>query len=153
MLSLWKTRSQPGLRAKFRKDWTARFQHIFARKCLPPDQNLASLRAFREAKSASNDDGISPEGEHSQNDEKWDTKRLRSRTAIKDGSPSGEELGVDESSDAAHGLCHTVLFRIDNSRPQEQIFHEQDFLDEEASGDEDWNGDNDAVEEGNGYAW
>jgi hypothetical protein len=42
------------------------------------------------------------------------------------------------------------VFRVDNSRPQEQIYDEEDFLDEEISGDEDWDG-NDF--EDDGYAW
>ena len=38
------------------------------------------------------------------------------------------------------GLCNVVDIRIDNLRPAEQQFDEKDFLDEEPSGDEDWNG-------------
>lgn len=167
------------LRAKFRKDWTARFQQVFARRPLPPDQNLASLRAFREAgvsqvttpnlepgtplclpetqassaQLTSDDDTPLRRQSPRDGDEKWDTKRLRSRATTKEVSPSDDELGFDDSADATQGLCHTVLFRIDNSRPQEQIYHEQDFLDDEVSGDEDWNGNNDAVDDGGGYAW
>lgn len=48
------------------------------------------------------------------------------------------------------GLCEVVEVRIDNLRPTERQVTEADFLDEEASGDEDWDGED--IDEG-GYAW
>ena len=51
-----------------------------------------------------------------------------------------------------HGMCDVVDIRIDNLRPAENQFSERDFLDEELSGDEDWNGD-DGVPGDGGYAW
>ena len=50
------------------------------------------------------------------------------------------------------GLCDVVVVRIDNSRPTEEQFDERDFLDEERSGDEDWDGDDGEVVQ-DGYAW
>lgn len=52
------------------------------------------------------------------------------------------------------GLCDVVDVLIDNLRPTEEQLREDDFLDEEISGDEDWNGD-DPVPGDNGYeyAW
>ncbi|KAK4982291.1 hypothetical protein LTR66_009356 [Elasticomyces elasticus] len=50
------------------------------------------------------------------------------------------------------GMCEVVDIRIDNQRPREEQFNENDFLDSEASGDEDWNGD-DEDHGGGGYAW
>ncbi|KAH7112174.1 hypothetical protein B0J11DRAFT_562498 [Dendryphion nanum] len=177
-------------RAEFRKNWTARFQKVFARKTLPPNRNLVSLRAFREAalsagsppidvdekaprdsdgndesKQETSDSDVPLRGRDERGDV-WDTKRLRSRAIAKYDSPSMGESGSDEDSneglnkgsdddhgvDIIQGLCHTVIFRIDNSRPQEQIYDEQDFLDDEISGDEDWDGNNDVVDDG-GYAW
>lgn len=38
------------------------------------------------------------------------------------------------------GKCHTVEFRIENLRPAETQYLEKDFLDDEVSGDEDWDG-------------
>ncbi|USW50126.1 Putative leucine-rich repeat domain superfamily [Septoria linicola] len=49
------------------------------------------------------------------------------------------------------GLCNIVDVRIDNQRPRETQWREADFLDAEASGDDDWN--EDAEEEEDGYAW
>lgn len=52
------------------------------------------------------------------------------------------------------GLCTVVDIRIDNQRPRENQFTEGDFLDSEASGDEDWKeGNEDGEEEEEGYAW
>lgn len=48
------------------------------------------------------------------------------------------------------GLCEVVEVRIDNLRPTERQVTEADFLDEEISGDEDWDGED--IDEG-GYAW
>ena len=50
------------------------------------------------------------------------------------------------------GMCDVVDIRIDNLRPAENQFSEKDFLDEEPSGDEDWDGDDGVPAEG-GYAW
>ena len=100
----------------------------------------------------------------------WNAKRLRSRaraatnydeTSDNDGvgemSPEGsgeEEEGDapdDEEFTVVQGRCHTVVCRIDNLRPREEMFDEADFLDEERSGDEEWDENNDEVDEGS--AW
>ncbi|KAK7538829.1 uncharacterized protein J3D65DRAFT_570733 [Phyllosticta citribraziliensis] len=52
------------------------------------------------------------------------------------------------------GMCEVVDIRIDNLRPREEQFNENDFLDSEASGDEDWNGDDNILpEDDDNYAW
>jgi hypothetical protein len=48
------------------------------------------------------------------------------------------------------GMCEVVDLRIDNLRPTEVQVTEADFLDEEASGDDDWNGED---LDDYGYAW
>lgn len=101
--------------------------------------------------------------------ERWDSKRLRSRALAltnydeTSDNENEEQVSVemetessgDESEQAGstviQGRCHTVLCRIDNLRPREEMFDEADFLDEEVSGDEEWNENNDEVDEG--YAW
>lgn len=50
------------------------------------------------------------------------------------------------------GLCDVVDVLIDNLRPTEEQLKEADFLDEEASGDEDWNGNDDMIWDDH-YAW
>lgn len=57
----------------------------------------------------------------------------------------------DEKREIIQGMCEVVDVRIDNLRPRETQVTEADFLDEEAPGDGDWNGDDDF--EDAGYAW
>lgn len=53
----------------------------------------------------------------------------------------GEGNGIEVADvHFIQGLCNTVLFRIDDQRPAEAQFKEVDFMEEEMSGDEDWNG-------------
>ncbi|GME27829.1 hypothetical protein GTA08_BOTSDO00790 [Neofusicoccum parvum] len=72
---------------------------------------------------------------------------------------SEEDRSSDDSKDwkrinekFTQGMCEIVDIRIDNLRPREEQFNENDFLDSEASGDEDWNGD-DNMPGDDGYAW
>lgn len=50
-----------------------------------------------------------------------------------------------ESAYLVQGRCHIVDIVIDNLRPMEEQLHESDFLDEEFSGDEDWNANDDDI--------
>jgi hypothetical protein len=56
-----------------------------------------------------------------------------------------------KAKEVIQGMCDVVEIRIDNLRPAETQVTEADFLDEEQSGDEDWNEDRDEDDEG--YAW
>ncbi|EUC33469.1 hypothetical protein COCCADRAFT_96062 [Bipolaris zeicola 26-R-13] len=121
-----------------------------------------------EAQATMNDNGDSdsdaplvPSGAQKQ-EEGWGSKRLRSRSKAAmsydeesdDGSSSEEAEGSAEDEHLfVQGRCHTVIFRIDNFRPREEIFNEADFLDAEPSGDEEWNGNDHDHEDGGGYAW
>ncbi|KAF2128944.1 hypothetical protein P153DRAFT_367248 [Dothidotthia symphoricarpi CBS 119687] len=175
-------------RAEFRRKWSATFKRVFARNWVPPSHNLVSLKAFREWKAEEVDaekvdsfiEGVSEEMDKAndtaktyvendsdtpllslrEQDERWNQKRLRSRSKA---PTSHDEASDDESASEAEsddedrvlcvqGLCHTVIFRIDNFRPREEIYNEADFLDAEPSGDEEWNG-NDDNEDEEGYAW
>jgi hypothetical protein len=97
----------------------------------------------------------------SKKQESWGSQRLRARSkattsydeASEDESESAQSSCEDEMTVAhVQGRCETVIFRIDNFRPREEIFAEADFLDAEPSGDEEWNG-NDEANDGGGYAW
>jgi hypothetical protein len=55
-----------------------------------------------------------------------------------------------KATEVIQGMCEVVDVRIDNLRPRETQVTEADFLDEEAPGDGDWNGDDDPDD---GYAW
>ncbi|KAF3000861.1 hypothetical protein E8E13_007424 [Curvularia kusanoi] len=95
---------------------------------------------------------------HKKQDEQWGSTRLRSRAKAnasydEESEESGsEEVENEEQVSYVQGRCHTVIFRIDNFRPREEIFAEADFLDAAPSDDEEWNGNDDAGDEG-GYAW
>lgn len=76
-----------------------------------------------------------------------DTVGFHGSFAIRD-----ENSGTDSSSDSKRtdareeviqGMCEIVEVRIDNLRPVENQVTEADFLDEEQSGDDDWDGDQD----------
>lgn len=70
------------------------------------------------------------------------------------GEEASEEVGLFKSKQDEfyiQGLCDVVHISIDNLRPTEEQLNEDDFLDNERSGDEDWNGDGDVGE--SGYAW
>ena len=56
-------------------------------------------------------------------------------------SSRGSQGSIEEEEVYVQGLCNVVDIVIDNLRPAEEQLHESDFLDEERSGDEDWNGD------------
>lgn len=58
--------------------------------------------------------------------------------------------GKGKAKEIIQGMCEVVDIRIDNLRPRETMFTEANFLDEEKSGDSDWNGDDDGEED---YAW
>jgi len=95
--------------------------------------------------------------------EGWGSQRLRCRSkaatsydeASSDDSGTGEEEAASDEDDGlfVQGRCHTVIFRVDNFRPREEIFNEADFLDAEPSGDEEWNGNDNDNDDGGGYAW
>ncbi|KAL1602443.1 hypothetical protein SLS60_005859 [Paraconiothyrium brasiliense] len=97
--------------------------------------------------------------------ENWGSRRLRSRAKAstnydetsenenEDAEDLTEDTEADEDEEPTviQGRCHTVICRIDNLRPREEMFDEADFLDEERSGDEEWDENNDDVEDS--YAW
>lgn len=87
------------------------------------------------------------------------TRVERSISAEVSGSSSGPQFssvgqGNWESKieKFVQGMCEIVEVRIDNLRPMEEQLNEDDFLDEEVSGDDDWDGDDTALGD-SAYAW
>ncbi|KAL8830486.1 MAG: hypothetical protein Q9170_005715 [Blastenia crenularia] len=68
-----------------------------------------------------------------------------------DGHPEHGQVGSAQDL-YIQGMCDVVHVGIDNLRPTEEHLDESYFLDDELSGDEDWNEDMDEVG-GEGYAW
>ncbi|KAL2066688.1 hypothetical protein VTL71DRAFT_2760 [Oculimacula yallundae] len=60
------------------------------------------------------------------------------------------DKGKGKENEVVQGMCEIVEVRIDNLRPTETQVTEADFLDDEISGDDDWNGEDPAED---GYAW
>ncbi|KZF20593.1 hypothetical protein L228DRAFT_249345 [Xylona heveae TC161] len=87
-------------------------------------------------------------------------RKLHHESDSSDDDDFGSDLSNSESdSDVAakgeshvQGMCEVVDIRIDNLRPAEAQFNENDFLDSEASGDEEWDG-TDRVPGDERYAW
>ncbi|OMP85344.1 hypothetical protein BK809_0004014, partial [Diplodia seriata] len=113
-----------------------------------PARHLRPRRAV--ATNYSGDDSstsssLSSEAEHSSLED--DDQR---QTSDDNGDGSGDWRRSQEKF--IQGMCEIVDIRIDNLRPREEQFNENDFLDSEVSGDEDWNGeDNFGVDDR--YAW
>ena len=79
---------------------------------------------------------------------------LSEDSVLEHGRPERSNQQVQQGNEErmyVQGLCDVVDVVIDNLRPTEEQLHESDFLDEERSGDEDWNGDDD-MDDGR-YAW
>ncbi|KAL8778345.1 MAG: hypothetical protein Q9213_007455 [Squamulea squamosa] len=119
------------------------------------DAPLASRRRSTRIQGRS-DDQVSVE--HTLRPSRKHRRRKRKRSADDDSSTEEdsalEDLDLDDDSqnileddDAKdlfiQGMCDVVRVAIDNLRPTEEHLNESNFLDEEISGDEDWNGDDD----------
>lgn len=66
-------------------------------------------------------------------------------------TPLVKNKGKGKQKEFIQGMCDIVEVRIDNLRPTENQVTEADFLDEERSGDEDWDENKDNYDDG--YAW
>lgn len=78
--------------------------------------------------------------------------RVASQSSERDGGSQTTADGDGNENLFIQGLCDVVDIRIDNLRPAQMQYSENDFLDDEASGDEDWNGDDVVAADGD-YAW
>ena len=70
-------------------------------------------------------------------------------------SKAAQSNHADHETLPVQGMCDIVDIVVDNLRPTEDQLHESDFLDEELSGDEDWNAKDDDIHayQRPGYAW
>lgn len=141
-------------RATFRERWISRLERVFLRQSSPPDPNLRSIRA-RQLKP-SNLASMKEDTEEKQIDEtrqwmaeigpstptKRQSTRLAHQTSMEAVDPTVNQLQRSSpfDNDMIQGMCDIVSIRIDNQRPTEMQYNENDFLDDELSGDEDWAG-------------
>lgn len=149
-------------RAGFREKWISRLQFVFKSRCTPPTSHLRSLKAFRLYKIAEVDDRQqtsrsvekSKRSSGSQVQPLSSTRRSQRNKAnemhaeialpVKSADigaecriiPLNRKYGISELD--VQGLCETVDIAIDNQRPVEQKWNNEDFMDLERSGDEDY---------------
>ncbi|PWY86895.1 hypothetical protein BO70DRAFT_386171 [Aspergillus heteromorphus CBS 117.55] len=153
-------------RATFREKWIGKLENTFLRRSAPPDPKLRSIPRTPQQKDPSHSiQSALPDESLTHSDTGFSTpsKRKSVRIAQRKFSEADEDEaahvlarrlneGSDSSSGAIQGMCDVVMVRIDNQRPTENQFNEEDFLDDELSGDEDWNGNDPDVNDGS-HAW
>ncbi|KAI4116776.1 MAG: hypothetical protein LQ345_002868 [Seirophora villosa] len=100
-----------------------------ARSLRPADQPVQRRKARKRRKRKNTNDNSSSSEEDSAFEDSGITE---------DGPPSVED---DVGDLHVQGMCDVVRVAIDNLRPTEEHLDESCFLDDELSGDEDWNGD------------
>jgi hypothetical protein len=142
-------------RANFRERWIGLLEKVFLRRSMPPDPNLRSLqkRSLKPTTSLTRNDPDEPDAGPSTrpstadsgpstSSKRQSTRLARQRTHETDDAASDSSLMGTPQSEAGkvQGMCDIVNIRIDNQRPTEFQLTEEDFLDDELSGDEDWAG-------------
>ena len=160
-------------RAKLRQTWMPKLEDVFLRKAAPPvtflpsallgpqfpATNAASRPSTSHSKSSSSfttDDSTAgtPNKRKSARIAKRELDSLANESFRKARSTKKSEEATEEDLDTEilrQGLCSEVILHIDGQRPADEQFKEADFLDDELSGDEDWNGKD--VEAPSRYAW
>ncbi|KAK5194077.1 hypothetical protein LTR92_006417 [Exophiala xenobiotica] len=119
-------------RAHLRKIWLPKLQNVF----------LNTSRPYEYAVKAGNQ---SARSSHRQSSRIAESLKRQS---------TGDDTGDSDAgvAVAVHGRCDVVNLQISDQRPAQDQFHEDDFLDDEPSDDEEWNG-RDMELTSNGYAW
>lgn len=167
-------------RAKLRQIWMPKLEDVFLRKAAPPAPFIPpflrrptpsnTLAPSRPSTSHSTSSSLTTEDSTATTPNKRKSTRIAKREL--DGLASFAEVfgmvkpskrrrfattadaGIDGDGEMPRqGMCSEVILHIDGQRPADEQFKEADFLDDEVSGDEEWNG-RDVVVEGRGrYAW
>ncbi|CAG8884149.1 unnamed protein product [Penicillium nalgiovense] len=142
-------------RANFRERWIGLLEKVFLRRSLPPDPNLRSLqkRSLKpttfltriepdELDAGSSTRPSTADSGPSTSSKRQSTRLARQRIHETDDAVSDSSLMGTPQPEAGkvQGMCDIVNIRIDNQRPTEFQLTEEDFLDDELSGDEDWAG-------------
>ncbi|KAE8152429.1 hypothetical protein BDV25DRAFT_67559 [Aspergillus avenaceus] len=144
-------------RASFRERWIGRLERTFLRRSAPPGPTLRSNPSALQPGPGSitgttATDDMLHHSDAPRSGPSTPSKRKSARLAQRklsevednvDLSPSDRVAAEGEDDQKplpVQGMCDVVMVRIDNQRPSDTQFNEEDFLDEEVSGDEDWNG-------------
>lgn len=145
-------------RAQFRDKWFRRLEKVFLRHSPPPDPNLRSLRKRSLASPvAQRENGGSAHPTSQEAPSKRQSSRIAQRHISESMNTEQENLSDSDTGRIdpknVQGMCEHISVRIDNQRPADHQFNECDFLDDELSGDEDWDEDYDGLEFEDGHAW
>jgi hypothetical protein len=159
----WKSRSS------FRDEWKAKFEHIFRRKDVPPNKHLVSKKAWRLYQAGrkqkddsvelsrlrnrrtgvnygSSDSGtgdISEEFNNASGRKTNGTNGGLNHLAVRGSRDHTRRSGREDGNGKdlfVQGLCDIVDIRIDNQRPRDKEFNEDDFMeaDDHDESDEDY---------------
>ncbi|KAL4960314.1 uncharacterized protein BDV14DRAFT_147293 [Aspergillus stella-maris] len=146
-------------RAVFREKWISKLEKVFLRRSAPPDPSLCTVARDSQLYDPERPESSNPNGAENASPSKRKSARIASLKQSDDEdnaspSPSGYRHDDDSDNDISftQGMCDMVVIRIDNQRPRETQLTEQDFLDDELSGDDEWNGYDVDMGDG-GHAW
>ena len=116
--------------------WTSAIEAVSARLIKPPARKSEHPQALgrRKSRRINYNEDSSDEADRMDTSEDWTTSPAVATPPS--GDAGNEDMQVDRA--AKQGMCSIVDIGIDNNRPAEDHFRESDFLDSEASGDDDW---------------
>lgn len=117
------------VRARIRNEWRDKLEQVFRRRSIPP----ASCSGIRIKLPARPIEKV-PTSDKSK---KRQSSRISASTQATAVSGATETIAV---SNGQIPMCDLVEFRVDDQRPADSQYAEADFLDDELSGDDDWNG-------------
>ena len=103
-------------------------------------QTTHSSQRRRRRRQTNRDSSLSPED--SAFEEDLDPAAIKESRHINATAPL---VGTSREAFFVQGMCDTVDIVIDNLRPMEDQVNEKDFLDDERSGDSDWNAEDDNI--------
>lgn len=132
-------------RASFREKWIRNMESVFLRRSTPPSLRQRKISRTPPQSERSTQIGGVTESDFALFDLfKRKSERIANRkvSETEDNEDSPKSAGTpNEDPDRplfVQGMCDVVQVRIDNQRPSDTQFNENDFLDDELSGDEDW---------------
>lgn len=128
-------------RAELRRKWLPKLQEVFLNTSEPPKES--SRR--KPGSSATVTQARSSKQRHSQ----------RIATSLLNKASSTEASDSDSAAQGGskHARCDFVNLIISDQRPAQDQYREDDFLDDEPSGDEEWNGRDTGPNSSTRYAW
>ncbi|KAJ5887584.1 hypothetical protein N7495_007625 [Penicillium taxi] len=144
-------------RAEFRERWIPYLAHIFLRNSNMKSLQNRLLPSTESNPAASTDIQTFPKHERRRQSTRLaNIHQITPSQKLIPSSDSGWMSGTDSPlkwnkqshhNEHVHGMCNVVSVRIDNQRPNDVQFHEADFLDDEASDDSEWDGEDLDIED------